>query len=58
MIIHDLNVKGVSRLPDEADAVSIVDSDTVLSLAIPFEGFQPQAGKAKILKRLRAMQKR
>jgi hypothetical protein len=32
---------GAVLTPYEADPALIIDADTVLSLAIPFEGFQP-----------------
>lgn len=34
MVIHDFYVGSLSFLPDEADAVPLVDSDTVLADAV------------------------
>jgi hypothetical protein len=36
MIIYDLNFPGVRLVPDEAYAVSIVDSDAMLSCPVSY----------------------
>lgn len=45
MIIDNLYVVGISISPFEADAPLIVDSDAVLSFAIPFQWLQAIAGE-------------
>src|SRR5436190_14982402 len=45
VIVDDLHDLRVAVFPDEADAVLIVDPDTVLSASIARQGFQPVAGK-------------
>lgn len=37
MVVGNLNVEGVSILPAEADAVLVVDPDTVLPLSVAFQ---------------------
>ena len=44
MVIDDLDVEGVAVLPAKADAPLIVDANTVLARAIPFELLEPVAG--------------
>ena len=44
MVVGNLHVAGVSILPDETDAVLVVDSDAVLPLPRAFQGFQAVAG--------------
>jgi alanine-alpha-ketoisovalerate/valine-pyruvate aminotransferase len=44
MIIHDLDVKRVAILPEEANAPLIVNSHTPLSAPIPCEFFQSIGG--------------
>jgi hypothetical protein len=48
VIIDDLHVVGVSVLPNETYAVSIVDPYTVLPGAIAYQGLQGIAGRTKI----------
>jgi hypothetical protein len=45
VVVDDLHILRVAILPDEADAVLIVDADAVLSAPIACQGFQPIAGK-------------
>lgn len=45
MVIDNLNVVRAVSLPDEADAILIVDADAVLARAIPFQSLQPIAGR-------------
>jgi hypothetical protein len=40
MTVHDLYVEGVSVMPDEADAILIVDPNAVLSRPLPAKRFQ------------------
>src|SRR5438046_2182577 len=60
MVIHDLHViRSLPPLilPDEADAVLIVDADAVLSGSMSAQLLQPPAGQAgQIVQRLRSMQ--
>lgn len=41
MIVDDFHVKGISRLPVEADAPLLIDSDTVLTRSITGKRFEP-----------------
>ena len=43
MVIHNLNVVGISTTPYKADAPLIVDANAVLSLTIPYEYFKTVA---------------
>jgi hypothetical protein len=43
VIVHDLNIIGISITPDEADAVPIVDPDAVLSTSVTRQRLQPIA---------------
>ena len=52
MIVNELHVLRVAVLPDEADAVLIVDPDTVLSAPIARQRFQPIAGKCRQVSKL------
>ncbi len=50
MIIGNFNLLGVTLPPGKANAPLIVDTDTPLTLAIPFQRFQMIGGReAKIL---------
>lgn len=40
MVIHDLNVVGISVAPDKTDAPLIVDADAVLSLSVSVKSFE------------------
>jgi len=40
MVIHNLNVVGISTTPYKADAPLIVDANAVLSFSVTFERFQ------------------
>jgi hypothetical protein len=58
VVIHDFDIVGVSFVPTKADAVPIVDSDAVLSDAVPFQGFEPVAGPGqKIAQRCRDVER-
>jgi len=41
VIIHDLNVMGITCRPTETDAPLVIDSDAELSLAITVQALQP-----------------
>jgi hypothetical protein len=41
MIVHDLNVHGVTIPPAETDSPLVIDPDAVLSFALTLERFQP-----------------
>lgn len=45
MIVDDLDVRGTSGSPAKTDTVLIVDSDAVLTGAIPLEGFEAIPGR-------------
>jgi len=49
VVVNDLDLKRVAFRPYKADAVLLIDSDTVLTSSIAFEGFQPEANAAKIV---------
>jgi hypothetical protein len=51
VIIGDLNPVRVSILPDEAEAIAIVDPNAVLSRAVTFQCFQGIAWRTEIAKR-------
>ena len=57
MVVGNLHVAGVSILPDETDAVLVVNSDAVLPFPRAFQGFQAVAGdRCQIAKRSRLVQ--
>lgn len=41
MIIHDLDIVRITLSPDKADPSLIIDTNTVLSLPITLQSFQP-----------------
>jgi hypothetical protein len=43
VIIHDLHIVGIPVVPDEADAVLIVNPNAVLSAPVAREGLEPVA---------------
>jgi hypothetical protein len=45
MIVHYLYVKRIFSLPAKANAPLVIDSDALLPEAVPFQGFQPVAGR-------------
>jgi len=47
VVVHNFHVQGVTATPDKTDAPLIVDTDAVLSMAIPTQGFQmiPRRGR-------------
>lgn len=45
MVIDDLDFTGVRPVPNKAQPILIVHSDTVLAFAIPFQGFEAIAGR-------------
>jgi hypothetical protein len=47
VVVHDLHRLRVTILPDEADAVSIVDPNTVLPAPVASERFQPVPRKRR-----------
>jgi hypothetical protein len=50
MIIHDFDLFRVTRPPYKADSPLVIDPQALLSLALPFQGFQPMGrGKTQIL---------
>jgi hypothetical protein len=57
MVVGDLHAVGVSVFPNEADAVPIVDSDTVSPFPGAFQGLQAVAWDGRqISKRFRLVQ--
>ena len=57
MIIRHFDLVRIAILPLKADAPLIVNSNTILSLAVAMQFFQPIAGgHPDILKRLRSVQ--
>ena len=57
MVVGNLHVAGISILPDETDAVLVVDPDAVLSLPRAFQGFQTVTGnRRQIARRSRLVQ--
>lgn len=45
VVVHDLNVVGITVLPDEADAPLVIDANAVLAPAIALEGLKRVAGR-------------
>jgi hypothetical protein len=45
VIVDDLDVMGISVVPDEADPPLLVDADAVLASPIPEQGLEPIAGR-------------
>lgn len=43
MVVHDLDLVSIARSPDETDPPLVVDTDAVLTLAVPLECFKPIA---------------
>jgi hypothetical protein len=41
VIIRDFDVVGISSLPSETDAILLVDSNAVLTPAVPRESLEP-----------------
>jgi hypothetical protein len=57
VVIDDLDLVSVSSLPDKTNAKPIVDSDAVLSMAVPLQGFQAVSrGTLQVLERSRGVQ--
>jgi hypothetical protein len=57
VVIDDLDVLGARGGPTKADAELVIDADTVLSLAVAGQGFQPVSGwYAQIFKPVRNLQ--
>jgi hypothetical protein len=40
MVVRDLDFNSLAITPDKAQSVLVIDSDAVLPLAVPLEGFQ------------------
>jgi hypothetical protein len=40
VIVNNLNIKRIAIAPNETNAILIVDTNTVLTLPIPFQGFK------------------
>jgi len=47
VIVHDLHIVSVPLVPDEADAILIVDPNAVLSTPIACERLEPVAGECR-----------
>lgn len=45
VVVGDLDLLGSGGGPDEADAVLVVDSDRVLTGAVPSQGMEPVAAR-------------
>jgi len=58
VVVHDLNLVGISVPPFETDAVLVVNANAVLALAIAFQGFQSQPWQLQIAKGSCGVQKR
>jgi hypothetical protein len=43
VIVHDFDVVGVTLLPDEAQAIAVVDADAVLSFTVTVQFLQAVA---------------
>ncbi len=57
MVVDDFHVVGIAIPPHEADAILIIDSDTVLALALAVQSLQPVSGRhTQIIQRHRGMQ--
>jgi hypothetical protein len=57
LIIHNFDIVRVAVLPSKANSPSIIDTDAILSLPIPFQRFQLIAGRLpQILKGFGAIQ--
>jgi hypothetical protein len=51
MVIHDLDIKGISIHPAKADPTLVINTDDVLPLAVALQGLDPVAGRGpQILK--------
>ncbi len=48
MVIDDFHIISVRTVPPETHSVLIVDSDTILPLAVPFERFELIAGQRQV----------
>jgi hypothetical protein len=56
MIIGDLNIKGGSTLPGETNSILVIDSNTILFLAIPAQRLEAIAGqRCKVRQRFGSM---
>ena len=47
MIVHDLHIVSVPVVPDEADAILIVDPNAVLPTPVARERLEPVAGECR-----------
>jgi hypothetical protein len=57
-VFRDFDMFGTPLPPNEADSILIIDTDAMLSLSIPTQGFQPVARRnQQIGESLRAMQR-
>ena len=57
MVVRDLDVHSVPVQPSEADTPLIVDPNAHLACPIPFQGFEPIAGRiAQVVNRPRSIQ--
>jgi len=57
MVVNDLNIAGAAIFPAKADPPALVDPDAVLTLPVPFQGFQVIAGRdTQVLEKVRTMQ--
>jgi len=57
MVVHDLHIVSISVPPCKADAVLVVNANTVLAPAITLQGFQAQSWQLQIAKRSCGIQK-
>jgi hypothetical protein len=58
VVVHDLDLVGISVPPYETDAVLVVNANAVLALAIAFQGFRSQPWQLQIAKGSCGVQKR
>ena len=57
MVVYDFHILRARVCPDEADAVLVIDADTVLSFPLPFKRFQAVPGDgAKVVQRFSGVQ--
>lgn len=56
MVVHDFDVACFAVPPLKADAVSVVDANTVLAGPVVFEGFERQSWALEIMQRSRRVE--
>jgi hypothetical protein len=51
VIVDDFHIVSIPPLPPEADPILVIDPNTVLSLPVALEGFQPKSRQIQITER-------